>query len=65
MSAGRLEPSSTGSDIVAEGPPTTGAWKRGDRVWDATPTAGGVVGWVCVTAGTPGTWRGFGAINTL
>jgi hypothetical protein len=37
--------------------PTTGTWKRGDVVWNTTPSAGGTPGWVCVTAGTPGTWK--------
>lgn len=27
------------------------------------PTAGGVMGWVCTTAGSPGTWKTFGAIT--
>lgn len=43
--------------------PTTGTWQRGDIVWHAAPVAGGFVGWVCVAAGTPGTWRTFGAIS--
>lgn len=43
--------------------PTTGAWLRGDRVYNSTPSAGGYLGWVCVTAGTPGTWKGFGSIQ--
>ena len=37
--------------------PTTGTWKRGDVVLNTTPSAGGTPGWVCVTAGTPGTWK--------
>lgn len=40
--------------------PTTGTWARGDICWNTTPSAGGAVGWVCVTAGTPGTWKIFG-----
>lgn len=35
----------------------TGTWKRGDVVFNTAPSAGGVPGWVCVAAGTPGTWR--------
>lgn len=42
--------------------PTTGTWARGDVVWHTAPTAGGNIGWVCTTAGTPGTWKTFGAI---
>lgn len=37
--------------------PTTGSWNRGDVVWNSAPSAGGVPGWVCTTAGTPGTWK--------
>lgn len=43
--------------------PTTGTWRRGDRVYNRLPSAGGSVGWVCVTAGTPGTWKAFGNIE--
>jgi len=43
--------------------PTTGYWNIGERVYDSTPSAGGKLGWVCVTAGTPGTWKAFGAID--
>lgn len=47
---------------VSAGPVET--WSLGDRVWNQTPTAGGYIGWVCVTAGTPGTWKGFGVIQS-
>lgn len=43
--------------------PTTGTWRVGDIVYNDTPTAGGFIGWVCTTAGTPGTWKTFGAIS--
>jgi hypothetical protein len=43
--------------------PTTGTWQAGDRVQNTAPAAGGKVGWVCVTAGTPGTWKPYGAID--
>jgi hypothetical protein len=48
-----------GSDVV----PTAGTWKRGKILYDVTPSASGSIGWVCVTAGTPGTWKTFGAIS--
>jgi hypothetical protein len=38
-------------------PPVAGAYVRGDIVWNTTPSAGGTPGWVCVTSGTPGTWK--------
>jgi hypothetical protein len=37
--------------------PTTGTFARGSIVWNIEPTAGGVPGWMCVVAGTPGTWK--------
>lgn len=30
---------------------------RGDLVWNTAPAAAGTPGWVCVTAGSPGTWK--------
>jgi hypothetical protein len=42
--------------------PASGTWAVGDKVWSNLPSAGGSVGWVCTTAGTPGTWKTFGAI---
>jgi parallel beta-helix repeat protein len=43
--------------------PTAGTWSVGDKVLLASPTAGGYIGYVCTTAGTPGTWKGYGAIQ--
>jgi hypothetical protein len=43
--------------------PTTGTWQQGDIVWNASATAGGFAGWICTTAGTPGTWKTFGVIS--
>jgi hypothetical protein len=42
--------------------PTTGAHTVGEIVFNSTPSnaAGQPIGWVCVVAGTPGTWRPFG-----
>jgi hypothetical protein len=44
--------------------PTAGTWAKGDFVRNANPSELGAVsskyvlhGWVCITAGTPGTWR--------
>lgn len=42
--------------------PTTGAWIVGDVVWNTAPAASGNIGWVCTTAGSPGTWKTFGTI---
>lgn len=42
--------------------PTSGAYAQGNRVHSLYPAAGGVMGWVCVVGGTPGTWRAFGNV---
>lgn len=42
--------------------PVDGTWIVGDIVWHATPASGGNIGWVCTTAGTPGTWKAWGTI---
>jgi hypothetical protein len=42
--------------------PTYGDYKRGDRVLNSAPSAAGTEGWVCTTAGSPGTWKTFGSI---
>jgi hypothetical protein len=44
--------------------PDKGLWHVGDRVFNAEPTAGGWSGWVCVTSGDPGVWKGFGLIES-
>lgn len=42
--------------------PAAGAWLRGDRCWNTTPSAAGIPGWVCTTAGTPGTWKAMAVV---
>jgi parallel beta-helix repeat protein len=42
--------------------PANGDWIIGDRAMFTAPVAGGYIGAVCVTAGTPGTWKSYGAI---
>lgn len=49
--------------IYGDAAPTTGTWGVGDIVFDNAPVAGGFIGWVCVTAGAPGTWQTWGAIS--
>lgn len=48
----------------ANNPPTSTAryWRKGEVIYDAAPDASGTMGWVCTTAGKPGTWKTFGAI---
>jgi len=49
----------TGSAI-----PERGSYSKGDIVWNTEPATGGHVGWVCISAGKPGTWKPFGQIAT-
>ena len=37
-------------------PPTSGDWNVFDAVWNSAPAVGNPEGWVCTTAGSPGTW---------
>jgi hypothetical protein len=37
--------------------PVAGTFAVGDKCWNTIPSAGGTPGWVCTTAGTPGTWK--------
>ena len=43
--------------------PISGTWQVGDIIYNYAPTSGGYIGWVCTTAGTPGTWKTFGLIS--
>jgi hypothetical protein len=43
--------------------PSDGTWARGDVFWDTTATAGAAPGSVCVTPGTPGTWKEMGDLD--
>ena len=45
-----------------ENVPTAGTWSRGDICYNINASAGGTPGWVCVTAGTPGTWKAMAAL---
>jgi len=42
---------------VGTAAPTTGNWLKGDIFVNSSPTTGGVWGWRCTAAGTPGTWE--------
>lgn len=37
--------------------PTSGNWSKGDICWNTEPVPTGHLGWVCVKAGAPGTWK--------
>jgi hypothetical protein len=44
--------------------PSWDIWRAGDIIWNTTPAAGGVPGWICVTSGSPGTWKAMGVLAT-
>ncbi|AHN84670.1 hypothetical protein PV_019 (endogenous virus) [Gutovirus Vc1] len=50
-------------EFVSDTVPTSGDYIVGDIIYRNTPVAGGYVGWICVTAGNPGTWKSYGAIE--
>jgi hypothetical protein len=43
--------------------PIAGTFGIGDTCWNTAPNIGGYMGWVCITAGTPGMWAPFGLIG--
>ena len=46
-----------GFDLAIDtGPPGTGLWGIGDRIWNHVPAVGQPTYWVCTVAGSPGTW---------
>lgn len=44
--------------------PVANWWCQGDVCFNTGAAAAGKVGWVCVVAGAPGTWKPFGVIDT-
>ncbi|MFA6046470.1 MAG: hypothetical protein WC718_15905 [Phycisphaerales bacterium] len=46
----------------ANAAPGSGDHLVGDVVWNSEVASGEYIGFVCTTAGSPGTWKGFGAI---
>lgn len=53
-------------DTLTKGanPPNIGTWFQGDIIYNTAPSPNNFVGWVCITSGTPGTWKGFGLIES-
>jgi hypothetical protein len=48
--------------VRGDGPPSLGAWQRGDLVLQRAPASGAPLGWACVAGGAPGTWLPFGLL---
>ena len=44
--------------------PNFGTWKQNDLCWNNNASASGNIGWVCTVAGSPGTWKTWGAIGS-
>lgn len=42
--------------VYSSAKPTTGTWIVGDIAWNTAPGTMGPMGWLCTTAGSPGTW---------
>ena len=59
----RVEIANQRALLYGSAAPSTGSWLASDIVFHTAPATGGFIGWVCVTAGTPGTWRTFGTID--
>jgi len=49
--------------MVADKPPTSGHWNKGDTVWNENPKNTAPVGWICTASGTPGNWSPWGFIG--
>jgi len=47
----------------AAAPPTEGTHGLGDIIGNASPRVGASVGWICLRAGSPGSWYPFGEIK--
>lgn len=43
--------------------PASGTWAVGDQTYNVAPGPAGYAGWICTTAGTPGTHKGVGLIE--
>lgn len=50
--------------LTGQGIPQSGAFIKGDIVWNTDPKPSDYIGWVCVVPGTPGTWAPFGLISS-
>ncbi|MCK1503852.1 glycoside hydrolase family 55 protein [Bradyrhizobium sp. 18] len=63
LSGNKILECSVASGSLSSNAPVAGTWTRGSRIFYTDPSASGKIGVVCVTAGSPGTWKPFGAID--
>jgi len=49
--------------MYAAAPPQEGTYSVGDIIWNTNARVGTGVGWVCLRAGSPGSWYPFGEIK--
>ena len=49
--------------MYASAPPEEGTYTKGDIIWNDNAKVGRNVGWICLTAGSPGAWYPFGEIK--
>lgn len=42
--------------------PKNGQWDKGTIIFNSEPQYGENIGWICITSGIPGVWKGFGKI---
>lgn len=52
-------------EFLSASAPAANTWKLSDRVYNTQTTTVGFAGWLCTSAGTPGTWKVFGQAETL
>ncbi|MBB1581202.1 hypothetical protein [Serratia sp. OS31] len=52
----------TRKQSIGANAPASGTYRIGDIRYNTAPTAGAFIGWICISAGSPGVWKGFGAI---
>ena len=48
--------------IKSDSIPVSGTWNVGDRVYNTSYATNSLIGWVCITSGSPGSWKSFGTL---
>jgi len=49
--------------MIGSSEPDSGTFRQGDIVWNDNPIPTAYIGWVCIRAGNPGSWKPFGQIG--